>query len=1061
MQQYKILLVDGDSANRERLAGALGDQYFVLQAGGADAALSVLNSQPDVAAVILSLSLPRAEWGGFLHEIKAAPSARRISVIVSAQEEQGGLIPQAMKLGAEDYAFVKTDFGFYETLVRLRIENARNRQEMSRLLTENSSLQTERELLFNTIPGAVFKCTYDADWTVLDANDGLFRFLGYTRQEFKTLFDNRMSGVIYPEDAPDMFPKISAQLAGGGTTVQHEHRLVCKNGDVRWISVHGKLLTDETARQYFYCTFVDITAQKQTELQLRNSQDTLREAINISGIQYFTYFPDRRRIEIYALNSEYAAMDTVWDNFPGSFLDYVKPSPEDAAVYRAMVRKIDEGADDASCTIQMQYKEVYRWLKVQMRAVRDRAGHTVKAQGYSIDVTAQKKAEVRYRKEVENLKKAGVTGNSSLTSKGHHNLTRNRVLEYTAYRDSTRRDISGIKYEEACKKFLEIPDCEENRRRLEEITDRKFLLQRFYEGETSFSLRFRRSRHESMPGWVQFSLTTFESPVTGDIECFTYTYDVTEQALEDQIIAKLADIGYENLGVIHSATGSSAAYLLSKSHESKNVSVADYDTTLRCILEQCVQKDRQEPIWQALCLATVTEQLKKADPYIYSFGMKNPDGRPAHKQYLFSWLDNRQDTIFYCMSDVTAQYENEHRQIRELETAKLEAERANEAKSDFLSRMSHDIRTPLNGIIGMTRLAGEQNNPRSTADCLSKIDVSSKFLLGLINDILDMSKAESGKIELHKEPYLDADFKSYVESVIRPLCKGKNQTLVEEFHPVLTVIPCMDILRYNQVLFNLLSNAVKYTPEGGTITLREEEELCEGHRLRIITTVSDTGIGMSEEFQKILFEPFTQENRCDSAENRGSGLGLAIVKKMVDLMDGTIELVSVPGKGSSFRVTLEFDYLEEDQAHWTKPVPGAADVSALSGRRVLLCEDHPLNQEIAVALLKGKGMLAEVADNGQLGVTAFERSAVGYYDIILMDIRMPVLDGYEATKLIRSLDRADAKTVPILAITADAFENDREKCLDAGMNGHIAKPIEPDALFSSIVTLLTPEGRGA
>jgi len=382
-------------------------------------------------------------------------------------------------------------------------------------------------------------------------------------------------------------------------------------------------------------------------------------------------------------------------------------------------------------------------------------------------------------------------------------------------------------------------------------------------------------------------------------------------------------------------------------------------------------------------------------------------------------------------------------------TLREQAMVANAAKSEFLSRMSHDMRTPLNGIMGMTYLTEEMDLPREARDNLHKIDTSSKFLLSLINDVLDMTKAESGKIELHPEPYSMEEFGEYLVSAFKPLYEAKGQTFNVEMRPVQDVVPMVDILRYNQIIFNLLSNAVKYTPEGGTISLSIKGELVPGHRERLTAVVSDNGVGMSSRFLKVLFEPFTQERRNDVSYDRGSGLGLAIVKKMVDLMGGAIAVESEPGKGTTFRVTADFDYIEGKQPE-ARPAKGGAEggKAALAGRRVLLCEDHPLNQQITEALLHEKQVSVDMARDGREGLSMFESSVPGYYDAVLMDIRMPDMDGYEATEAIRALDRADAKTVPIIAMTADAFASDVRKCLAAGMNGHLAKPIDPEKMYA-------------
>jgi len=399
----------------------------------------------------------------------------------------------------------------------------------------------------------------------------------------------------------------------------------------------------------------------------------------------------------------------------------------------------------------------------------------------------------------------------------------------------------------------------------------------------------------------------------------------------------------------------------------------------------------------------------------------------------------------------------QRKEAKTLSVALVDAKKANRAKSEFLSRMSHDMRTPLNGIIGMTYLAQEIKNPPQTGEYLNKIETASKFLLGLINDVLDMARAESGKMELHPEPYAMQQFLAYIDAVIRPLCREKGIHLVFDLKPVAKHRPLMDPLRFNQLCFNLLSNAVKYTPEGGTVTLRIRDQMLPDNRLSMELEISDTGIGMTREFQKTMFEAFTQENRDDASPTRGSGLGLAISRKIIDLMGGTVEVFSEPGKGTRYHIHFVFDSVPAETEMQKEPEKHAADYTGLAGKHVLLCEDHPLNQELVRTLLTQKGMIVEIAENGLVGTNRFFGSVPGYYSVILMDIRMPVMDGYEAAKTIRAMNRPDAGKVPILAMTADAFTEDIQRCLDAGMNGHIAKPIDPEGLFQTLADIVGAE----
>jgi CheY-like chemotaxis protein len=280
-----------------------------------------------------------------------------------------------------------------------------------------------------------------------------------------------------------------------------------------------------------------------------------------------------------------------------------------------------------------------------------------------------------------------------------------------------------------------------------------------------------------------------------------------------------------------------------------------------------------------------------------------------------------------------------------------------------------------------------------------------------------------------------------------PLCREKGIHFDIDAEPVDDVLPIVDSLRVNQVIFNLLSNAVKFTPEGGTVTFRMREHITEDGKLAMEGTVRDNGIGMSREFQKVLFEPFTQEVRNDRSGVQGTGLGLAIVKKLLDLMGCTIRVESEIGKGTAFIFGGKFDFIPAHADNTNEKASEVREsVEDLKNRHVLLCEDHPLNQEIAADILKDKGMIVQLAEDGKQGTEAFRNSPTGFYDAILMDIHMPVMDGFEAARVIRSMKRADASSVPIIAMTADAFTEDVEKCLAAGMNAHLAKPIDPEKM---------------
>ena len=534
-------------------------------------------------------------------------------------------------------------------------------------------------------------------------------------------------------------------------------------------------------------------------------------------------------------------------------------------------------------------------------------------------------------------------------------------------------------------------------------------------------------------------------------------------------------------------------------------------------------------------------------------------------------------------------------QIIQLEELRAKAERASQAKSEFLSNMSHDIRTPMNAIVGMTAIAiANLQNPQQVQNCLKKISLSSKHLLGLINDVLDMSKIESGKLTLSADLLSLREVMDSIVNIVQPQMKAKNQKFDVFIHNIIAENVLCDGVRLNPVLINLLSNAIKFTPEGGEIeiALSQEESKKGADYVQVNIRVKDTGIGMTPEFQKRIFESFIREDNTRVHKTEGTGLGMSITKYIVDAMGGAIDLTSAPGKGTEFRVTLDLAKAEiteqemllptwkmlvvdddEDlcksavnslreigiDAEWTmdgesavqkaihqiqcrepyhiilldwklpgmdgiqtarqlrqkcgNDVPillisaydwgeieeeardagicgfiskplfkstlfyslrqfiGDGDIPAtesaphrervdLSTRRVLLAEDNDLNWEIAEELLSELGLSLERAENGQICAEMFRQAEPGYYDAVLMDVRMPVMTGYQATEAIRAMDHPDAKDIPIIAMTADAFAEDMQKCLDCGMNAHVAKPIDVDLVARLLIKFIEEREEG-
>lgn len=385
----------------------------------------------------------------------------------------------------------------------------------------------------------------------------------------------------------------------------------------------------------------------------------------------------------------------------------------------------------------------------------------------------------------------------------------------------------------------------------------------------------------------------------------------------------------------------------------------------------------------------------------------------------------------------------------ELNLAVQEATAANEAKSRFLSNISHDMRTPLNGIIGFTNFAIAEEDNEKKQQHLIKVRQSSSILLNLINDTLELSRIESGKLVFDSKAVSFRELVDDVIVVIQSAAAAQKITFETDINIPANTYVKTDRLKTQEIFLNLLSNAVKYTPAGGQVLLT----VCQKERTGSISdfhiVVTDDGIGISEDFLPRIYDSFSQENSMEISQTSGTGLGLAIVKHIVDLMHGTIQVKSTQGKGTIFTVDLPLE-LVSPKEKIPAPVYSKLDTEPLAGKKVLICEDNEINAEIAKTLLEHKKIQTEWAKDGRDGFNRFVHSALYEYDAILMDIHMPVMDGFTATQNIRALDRKDAKTVTIIAMTADAYDEDIQKCLTAGMNAHIAKPIDTEILFTTL-----------
>lgn len=670
--------------------------------------------------------------------------------------------------------------------------------------------------------------------------------------------------------------------------------------------------------------------------------------------------------------------------------------------------------------------------------------------GKAVGTTALIDDSVDLKQKYEIEKRRGYITDDNLLGHAYFSLTRNESISYD-FEKVLGNNAQSISYDDMSNQIAERIESDVMRKEYLEFSDKNELMNKYELGNSEVHIDYRMTMPNGKISWIRSVFHMMRDPNEMDMLLFCYCYNINKSKMMESMMQFAVNDDYDLIGSVDLVTGEAYMIFSQNSYHDNGKEYVEqsYEESVIKFAENAIVADERAEYINRASLKNIKKQLSDKPSFEFNIQMMS-NGQTRIKKVRYLKFDGDIDMCLFTQIDITLSIEKEQKKQQMLREALSEAEVANRSKTTFLSQMSHEIRTPMNAVIGMANLAYEEKDIAIKNEYIKKIDSSSHFLLGIINDILDMSRIESGKFELHNSWYFVTDILNSCINMLEPEMKKKNiKFIYPSFDRIGNVEFYVDSLRCQQIYMNLLNNALKFTPEGGTIEMKFKNVSHDDNISNDSITIRDTGYGMSEEFLKRIFNPFEQEENIYTNQVQGTGLGLVLVKKILDAMGGRIEVKSELGKGSEFTFTIPYKYRLSEHNIKSKS-SDIRDNSRLSGLRILLADDHPLNREIASKLLEKQGVMVDEAFDSEDVLEKYLNAEDNYYDLILMDVRMPKMNGLEATKSIRITDKPDSQTIPIIAMTANAFDSDVQTSIDAGMNAHLSKPFKPEVLYEII-----------
>ena len=916
------------------------------------------------------------------------------------------------------------------------------------LVMENLAKQRQK-LLDDSLPGGMMGGYIEEGFPFYFINRRMLDYLGYENEDaFLQDIGGLITNCMHPADREMVDRQVARQLEDSDEYVI-EYRMKKCDGSYIWVHDQGRVVTAEDGRPAIMSVCVDVTAQKQAR------EEVLSLYNNIPGAVFRCRF-----------DAEFSVIDANDGLF--EFLGYTREefaqmgNAMASVIYPDDLREMTDRLNRQlthSNTIHNENRLICRdgtvkWISIKAQLLTESGGEQYFYCVF-VDITEEKLLQDRMRELYEKeLTYFAEMSSSDGSIQGRMNVTQNRVESYLSTLDISLTSTDHT-YDESIESLAA---CVVDAAYGEEIRwslRREKLLEDYAAGKTDYHYEFL-CRYNGNAFWGSMNFKSCLNPETGDIIVFFYVMDITEQKLTERLLKSIAELDYDSITDVDIRRDTYQQVSFNSSEKNLIPWQGEFQKEITKIAEQYMDSAAGNEYLRQLDSGYMKAMLKDQNTYSFVTEMRDEYGNVRVKRFKVFYISRELGRICIVRTDVTDIVRGEQRQKEELAAALAAAEQANAAKSDFLSRMSHEIRTPMNAIIGMSTIAAKSiGDDEQVADCISKIGISSRFLLSLINDILDMSRIESGKMLLKNEKIPMEDFLCGINSICYPQAASKAVEYECIVDPVLDDYYIGDAMKLQQVLINILNNAIKFTGESGKVTLSASQRSRMKNDAVLRFIINDTGIGMSEEFLPHIFEPFTQESIGTTALYGGTGLGMAISKSIVDMMDGKITVRSIKGIGTEFTVDVKLGITEEEKLRHNQKKQNFN----FSHLKTLVVDDDVAVCESAVVTLHEMGIKAEWVDSGRKAVDRIREcwARGAYYDMVLIDWKMPEMDGIETARQIRRIVGPD---VTIIIMTAYDWSSIEHEAKLAGVNLLMSKPMFKSSLVSAFSRAVGRAGTG-